>query len=1223
MHVSTLDFTKGDICSINRLFDLHQFYTKNGDLQAADKIRDLLAKVMDGEKIIAFCGHFSAGKSSMINWLIGADILAASPIPTSANLVKLKASDNISFKIFYKDGAVREYKPTDSFGHFKQYFKNGESIKRVEIAYPSKFLPKGAVIMDTPGIDSTDDAHRLATEGALHLADALFYVMDYNHVMAEENFLFTKEMANHGKEVYLVINMIDKHQANELSFDTYQKSIADAFLAWDIQPVKIFYTSLKEIDHPHNELTSMVEELRHIFAKKEPVPLEGSLRLVMEEHLRKVSEDQEMRRNELEQILSSITVEEQNHLEADLKQLQEEIEIKESGLQNFRDQMIADIQEMLKNAYLMPAETRELAKEYLESVQKDFKVGLFFSKKKTEEVRKARFDFFYQALQKTVDTQLSVHLKKLFLSTLKQYNIQPFEIESQVQKLTIPVKNEHIENAVKPGALVTGESVLHFTNEVADNLKKYVISISHNLLAKIETVLLETLETELDGIKRKHQERQHLLSAKNELDQMDKEYKFVKDQLLTIMNRENTQLDRHTIEEIQTIVYTESQVNGIVEEPLEVNKENKEPQNDQTKTVKKASTGQSFAFHLEQQKIIQKLERTAELLTDIPNMDKIRKQLIERANRLNQKQFTVALFGAFSAGKSSFANALVGEKILPVSPNPTTAAINRILPANDEHPTKTGVVTLKREEQMLADVNEALEKFDIDAKNLEEAVSIVGKIIQRIDRTQSFQTQISFLTAFAKGYPVFKHQLGEKVTVGLEEFQQFVALEERSCFVEAIDFYYESEATNEGIAFVDTPGADSINARHTDVAFDYIKKADAIVFVTYYNHAFSKADREFLIQLGRVKDQFALDKMFFIVNAIDLANTEEELQDVLSYVEQQLLTYGIRNAKIYPVSSQNALKEKKTGEKHGSRFPLFEQDFYRFITNDLGQITLQAGQSEWEHAVDRLKHLIETASTDEQMKEEKRETLRSEKETAEQSIRTYTSSILKEQVNEELKELIYYIYQRTNYRFNDFFKEAFNPATIKGSGHEAKQALHQAMKELLHSVGFDLAQELRATSLRLENFLSLKLKEIYEKLLQQLLKINGNLSFSLYEPDRVETVVFQNELKDLPLDLFTKALAGFKNTRTFFEKNEKKQMAEMIQAILQEQMKANLAKNEAALSTHFTAILEQQFAEMIEQIRSEIAEQYEGWLSILDDKIDIGHLKNRLNEVELLSVNQS
>ena len=54
-----------------------------------------------------------------------------------------------------------------------------------------------------------------------------------------------------------------------------------------------------------------------------------------------------------------------------------------------------------------------------------------------------------------------------------------------------------------------------------------------------------------------------------------------------------------------------------------------------------------------------------------------------------------------------------------------------------------------------------------------------------------------------------------------------------------------------------------MNASHTGVAFNYIKNADAILFVTYYNHAFSQADRQFLLQLGRVKDQFELDKMFF------------------------------------------------------------------------------------------------------------------------------------------------------------------------------------------------------------------------------------------------------------------------------------------------------------------------------------------------------------------------
>ena len=39
--------------------------------------------------------------------------------------------------------------------------------------------------MDTPGVDSTDDAHRISTESALHLADIVFYVMDYNHVQSE------------------------------------------------------------------------------------------------------------------------------------------------------------------------------------------------------------------------------------------------------------------------------------------------------------------------------------------------------------------------------------------------------------------------------------------------------------------------------------------------------------------------------------------------------------------------------------------------------------------------------------------------------------------------------------------------------------------------------------------------------------------------------------------------------------------------------------------------------------------------------------------------------------------------------------------------------------------------------------------------------------------------------------------------------------------------------
>ena len=49
---------------------------------------------------------------------------------------------------------------------------------------------------------------------------------------------------------------------------------------------------------------------------------------------------------------------------------------------------------------------------------------------------------------------------------------------------------------------------------------------------------------------------------------------------------------------------------------------------------------------------------------DLPGFKKIAAELMQKAERLENQSFTVALFGAFSAGKSSFANALLGERIV-------------------------------------------------------------------------------------------------------------------------------------------------------------------------------------------------------------------------------------------------------------------------------------------------------------------------------------------------------------------------------------------------------------------------------------------------------------------------------------------------------------------------------------------------------------------------------
>ena len=228
---------RGQIAEFYEIFQNHE------NVQCAERAKDLAIKLEKQEYSIAFCGHFSAGKSSMINKIMGENILPSSPIPTSANLVKVKSGDDYA-KVFFKEDIPHLYPAPYDYEKVKSYCKDGDQIQAIEISYSKTTIPNDVMIMDTPGIDSTDDAHRIATESALHLADLVFYVMDYNHVQSELNFLFTKELTEAGKEVYLVINQIDKHRDEELSFLDFQNSVKDSFASWGVTPAKIFYTSL-------------------------------------------------------------------------------------------------------------------------------------------------------------------------------------------------------------------------------------------------------------------------------------------------------------------------------------------------------------------------------------------------------------------------------------------------------------------------------------------------------------------------------------------------------------------------------------------------------------------------------------------------------------------------------------------------------------------------------------------------------------------------------------------------------------------------------------------------------------------------------------------------------------------------------------------------------------------------------------------------------------------
>lgn len=379
---------------------------------------------------------------------------------------------------------------------------------------------------------------------------------------------------------------------------------------------------------------------------------------------------------------------------------------------------------------------------------------------------------------------------------------------------------------------------------------------------------------------------------------------------------------------------------------------------------------------------------------------------------------------------------------------------------------------------------------------------------------------------------------------------------------------------------------------------DKVKHADALLFVTYYNHAFSKADREFLLQLGRVKDAFSLDKMFFIINAADLAQSKEELEAVISYMNGELARFGIRFPRLYALSSRLALAEK-TGAEPGPRGVLadsglsaFETDFFRFLTEELAEVAVESAYAELERARRAAEEFARAAGQSEAEKAEKRQALEAVKTKMHAVLAGIDDAYGRQALRQEVDELLYYVKQRVFFRLNDVFKEAFNPAVLRDDQGPARRALERCLDELLASVGFDLAQELRATSLRVESFLHKQLAEQFSRLFHELRRFDDALALTPPEPFAFSAPEFANALGDVDRVRFTKALSLYKNAKSFFERDEKRRMKEEIEAALVEPIDAYLAEQKERL----VATYAEQYKDAVAALSAALAEQVDSYM---------------------------
>ena len=1152
-------------------------YKENEDNERMDKLNLFARKLLQKEFVIGFAGHFSAGKSSMINALSGEDILATSPIPTSANIVKVhKADEDYAILYLHNDKPVK-FEAGYDIKQVKEFAKNGELVAQIEIGHSTSTLPEGVTVMDTPGVDSTDDAHAMSTESALHIADMVFYTMDYNHVQSELNFQFTKQLMKYNPNVYLIVNQIDKHRDNELSFEDFKQSVHNSFKAWGVMPKDIFFTSLRDKEHPYNDFTKVkkiVMDSMNDWQDQLVLTAENTLKKLHDEHIAYLQEEKS---DLLDNAGDVLTEDDWAHHEDIIEQyeklsLQSEMFSYEQWEKTFEDNRKA----LLDNASFMPADLRENLRLYLESKQQNFKVGGFFTaKKKTAEERERRIENVKVLFDRTVEQHITSHMRALMKGALRDAGALTDGRANEIDAYELTVPFSVIEDQVQSGALITGDAVLNFANRVSEATKRFFIRETDVWKKSQQATLEATAKEAAAPVQMKMKAMQAKVDTIRQIKLRETREAYAQKQNIQPLNETRTIAKTQQSKWVKDYEQALSEIRPFDESMLAPKEE--------VQIVEERQATINDGNGLNAEAVMANALKTAQEVGNVQGFTEVANFLTKKVERLQQKDFTIALFGAFSAGKSSFSNALMGDRVLPVSPNPTTAAINKIRPVSEENHHETADVQLKTREQLLEDIQGSYTAVGLTVSSLEEAYSRAeeGLAVKLTD--ERLNVHKSFIRAYAEGYNTFVPQLGQKLRVNREDFEKFVAQENRSCFVDNIDFYFDSPLTRMGVTLVDTPGADSINARHTGVAFDYIRNADAILFITYFNHAFAKADREFLIQLGRVKDAFELDKMFFIVNAIDLASTKEEEDDVKNYVRSELQRFGIRHPRLYGVSSLQALKEKQEQADYESGMKPFEGAFNSFLNDELTAMAVQALHEEVEKTHARLRDLIAQTEANLARKDDRLAELHQLENHVKKTYSELNTAMLEADTKQELNELLYYVMQRVYYRFPDFFREGYNPSTFNAL--PAQQALETALKEVCNALSFDFAQELRVSNFRLAQFVQKKLNERFKDDARNLKEFNNSFSFIAYEGEEPSILDFNGPFPSH--EKYTSVKSHYRNQKSFFEKNEKEVLKEALE---------NLTKQDAQswLDTEKARLLEWAYAyiqEEVTKLNAHIAQQ--------------------------------
>jgi GTPase SAR1 family protein len=263
---------------------------------------------------------------------------------------------------------------------------------------------------------------------------------------------------------------------------------------------------------------------------------------------------------------------------------------------------------------------------------------------------------------------------------------------------------------------------------------------------------------------------------------------------------------------------------------------------------------------------------------------------------MQEEKFRLVVVGEFSHGKSTLINALLGDRVLPSSVQPTTAILS-VISGND------------------------VPKF---------------KLLYRDNRKPSEISQEEFIALVAPPDPD-RNSL-EQVT----EYESQVAELKK---IAQADIGFPSPLLISGVELVDTPGTNDLDPVREQITYEFIPQADAVVIVLSAKRILAQSEVDFIRDRILKAD---IQRLFFAINFADFLKTDVDRSKVVEYARSQLRPI-VGEPRLFLVCAKDALHHRRGIQTSSLRKPLpftetgfreLEEALSNFLNGDRGAVKL-------------------------------------------------------------------------------------------------------------------------------------------------------------------------------------------------------------------------------------------------------------------------------------------